>query len=92
MSSRDNSAIAGIDYDRVTNHEVTFNPSGQAVQSLAVDIIDDDSLEGTESFFLDVSSSVSNIKIGQRASTTIRIFDEDSKLSTKLILPSIVSF
>ena len=79
VSSRNNSAFAGIDYDRVINEEVTFTPNGPTVQSLSVNIIDDDILEGTESFFLDVSSSVSNIVIGQRASTTVRIFDEDSK-------------
>ena len=79
MSSRDNTASAGIDYDRVTSQEVTFTPGGPSVKSLSVNIIDDDIREGTESLFLDVSSSVSNIEIGARASTLIRIFDEDSK-------------
>lgn len=81
VSSRDNSAFAGIDYDRVTNYEVTFVNGGATIQSFTVNITDDSLLEGTESFFLDVSSSVSNIRIGDRASTMIRIIDEDSKLS-----------
>ena len=80
VSTRDNSALAGLDYVRIINQEVTFNPGGPTTQSLTVNITDDENLEGTESFYLDVSSSVSNIKIGDRSSTTIRIIDEDSKL------------
>ncbi|XP_028399458.1 uncharacterized protein LOC114522881 [Dendronephthya gigantea] len=78
VSSRNNSALAGIDYDKVTNQEVTFVPGGPTNQTLNVTIIDDNILEGTESFYLDVSSSVNNIKIGDRGSTTIRIVDDDS--------------
>ena len=82
VSSRDNTAFAGADYVRINNIEVKFIPGGPSVQNLTVDIMDDNNLEGTESFFLDLSSSVSNVEIGDRAFTTIRINDEDSKLST----------
>lgn len=84
VSSRDNTAFAGVDYVRIISNEVTFIPGGPSIQTLTVDIIDDNNLEGTESFFLDLSSSVSNVEIGDRASTTIRINDEDSKLSALL--------
>ena len=82
MSSRNNSALAGIDYDKVTDQEVSFVPGGLTNKTLNVTIINDDIQEGTESFYLDVSSSVNNIKIGDRGSTTIRIVDDDCKLAT----------
>ena len=58
---------------------VTFTPGGSTMQNFTVDIINDDKLEGTESFFLDLSSSLSNVITGQRETAIIRIIDEDSK-------------
>ena len=82
VSSRDNTAFAGADYVKINNIEEAFIPGGPSVQTLTVDIVNDNNTEGAESFFLDISSSVSNVEIGDRASTTIHIKDEDSKLPT----------
>ena len=79
MSSLDISANAGQDYTAITNKQITFNLDGPTTQDIAVKVTNDALLEGTESLLLAVSSSHTNVKIGQIANTTVRIFDDDGK-------------
>ena len=79
VSSFDISANAGQDYTAITNQKITFNPNGPTTQEIAVNLTNDALLEGTESLLLAASSLHTNIKIGQIANTTVRIFDDDGK-------------
>lgn len=86
MSSLDISAIAGQDYTAITNQEITFNPNGPTSEEITINLLNDTLLEGTESFILTVSSSHTNIKIGQIANTTVKIFDDDGKFFAENML------
>ena len=74
-------AIAGQDYDAVSN-KLIFGP-GVTSQTITIPITNDATTEGPENFTVSLSSP-SGASLGQKATATITIADDDSATSTIL--------
>ena len=70
------------DYMAVTSETVVFVPNGDDVVCLPVTLLDDNLLEGEESFPLQIDSvsPTPGVVTGDRDTTTVRILDNDSRL------------
>lgn len=75
----DGTAIAAADYIS-SAQTVTFAP-GQSQAVVTIPIIDDESVEPTETFNLSLVNPTENLGIGGRSQSTLTILDEDVALS-----------
>ena len=70
--------VGDQDYE-IQNYSPVFYP-GETRRGLLLDLIDDDTVEDTEYFFLNISSSLpERVTIGRYASTKITIIDDDGE-------------
>ena len=69
---------AGVDYTNTVANIVTFS-SGQTEASYQIPIVNDNSIESTETFTASLNTSESIVTIGN-GTATITIVDEDSEL------------
>ena len=77
VSTQQDTAVAGVDYTSVTSSVLTFTPGGATLQNIAVNIVDDTLIEGTERFTASLSTGNSFTRIGSINETTVRIIDND---------------
>ena len=72
--------IGGSDYNAVYNYDVTI-PAGETTVSFNYQIYDDNVIEGYETFYLYIQSSLphDNIHLGNVNRTKVTIVDDDSK-------------
>ena len=70
----------GSDYNDPVVITVTFRPNVMSA-TYAVPIVDDSTIEDTETFTASLSTTESNVNIGDDT-TTVTILDEDSELFT----------
>lgn len=70
---------ADVDYE-TQNYNTIFYP-GETRQTLLLDLIDDDTVEDTEYYYLNISKSLPNhVSVGTYAETKITIQDDDGEL------------
>ena len=77
------SSTAGSDYTQPVVTTVTFGPD-QTSASYPVPIVDDSNIENTETFTASLSTTESNVNIGDDTAT-ITILDDDSELLTVFV-------
>ena len=85
VNTSDVTAIHGQDFVPLSQHQVSF-VSGDVKKALNIEIIDDDAVEGEESFVVNlqlVNSSHPNATLGERTTTTIIIEDNDGVQPTE---------
>lgn len=75
-ATSDGTATAGSDYT-ATQGTVTF-PAGSVRQTITVPIVDDNVLESTETFSVALSSPSINASIGNPATATVTIIENDN--------------
>lgn len=78
VNTRDGTAIAGQDYVPIVNQLVTFAP-GELEQEVKVEFVNDNTSEGNDTLFLDLSNST-NINVID-AEGLGEIFDDDQVLA-----------
>ena len=77
--------VGDEDYE-TQNYSPIFYP-GETRQRLLLDLIDDDTVEDTEYYFLNISSSLpERVSIARYAATKITIIDDDGKLYLLFLL------
>ena len=77
------SSTAGSDYNDLVVTTVTFRPD-QTSASYPVPIVDDSNIEDTETFTATLSTTESNVNIGDDTAT-LTILDDDSELFTVFV-------
>ena len=77
INTQDDTATAGEDYDSLVSHQVTFNPGGDIVRTIPINIREDILVERLEEFTAVLSSTTPLVQIGNISSTRIRIVDND---------------
>ena len=77
------SSTAGSDYTQPGVSTVTFGP-GQTSASYSVPIVDDSNIEDTETFTAILSTTDSDVNIGDNTAT-VTILDDDGELFTVFV-------
>ena len=77
------SSTVGSDYTQPGVTTVTFGPD-QTSASYPVQIVDDSNIEDTETFTATLSTTESNVNIGDDTAT-VTILDDDSELLTLFV-------
>lgn len=65
------------DFTAISNFEIEFTPSGLKTKTLMLDIKNDDVVEGTERFYVDLTTTSSYVSIGTYNRTSVLIQDND---------------
>ncbi len=76
-------AIAGIDYTGITNGTLTF-ASGETSKTIVVSILDDTSVETSETFTVTLTNPTGGATLGSAASANVIITDNDTTTSSQL--------
>ena len=77
VDTTQDSARAATDYVPVSDHRLTFVPSGSVVQDVCINITDDNLIEESENFTASLTSLSPLVTRGSVATTTITILDDD---------------
>lgn len=88
FSTTDVSAAAGEDYDG-TGGSVTFGV-GETAKEISITIHDDQLVESSETFTVELAAATSNVVIGTESSSSISITDNDT-ITFEMVSHSIVS-
>ena len=80
-----NHSLGGVDYTAGL-YTVTF-PAGQTGASFGITIYDDNILEGSETFTIEVDSSslLTGVSVGGTSQATVAIDNDDCKLQTSIL-------
>ena len=85
FATADNSAVAGSDYTSTSNTLTFLN--GETAKTISVPILDDTTVESSETFMINLSNVSGGANLGSTVSTTVTINDNDTT-STLLDYPS----
>ncbi len=77
VNTANGSAIAGSDYQAITNGVVTWNSGDSANKTIVVPIVSDTSEESNETFTATLSAPTGGATIGSPATATVTINDDD---------------